>query len=202
MRKAFLITVFCHFYLFSISQAQNQERKYSFDLNKSVIKWVVSQGEDEYTGTLRLKENGYILMNDKTLSQVVVFVDSKSIECVKCGNEEDSKKLIKFIKSSKFLNVMNMDYAAFKMLNQEALTDSKDGNFNVEGSLSIKGYTNNVSFPVFLELKKEKIMAKGSIPLNRMLWNLKDPVEEDGKLIYHMDAMVQLYFNLEGMLVK
>ena len=190
--------MFSLFYFISISQVSNKDRKYTFDLNKSVIKWVISQGEDEFTGTLRLKEGGYILMDDTILSQVVVFVDSRSITCVKCGNAEDAKKFIDFIKSPKFLNVLNMDYAVFKMFKQEVLTDSKEGNFNVEGRLSIKGFSNNVRFPIFLEIKKEKIMATGTIPINRLLWDLKDPVEEDGKLIYHMDGMVKLYFKVEG----
>ena len=88
------------------------------------------------------------------------------------------------------------------MLKSNSLKDSKEGNYFIEGQLTIKGYSNAVSFPILMEIKGEQLFATASVPLNRSLWELKEPLNEEGNLIYNMDGMVNLDINIEANLVK
>ena len=193
--SATILIIACFFFAHT-SHAQKNEVKYNLSVSKSLVKWKCYDDEIEYVGSFKLK-SGYITMKDEVLSSAVVFVDTKSIKCQKCGDQEDIQDLIRFIKSSSFLNTNAMDYAVFKMSSSDVLSDSKEGNYKIKGNLTIIGYSNEVNFPLFIEVKKGKLTAEGGFKLNRDLWNLKNPKKADDTY-YTMESTMSLNFLLES----
>ena len=177
--------------------AQNSEIKYDLSKSESLIKWMTKDANSEYSGSMKLK-SGFITMNEKEVVSAVVYVDTKSIKCGKCGDQNQAQKLIEFIKSSVFLNAGNMDYAVFKMYESKVLGKSKDGNYLIKGNLTIIAYSNEVSFPVFIEVKKGKLTAEGNFSINRDLWNLKNPEEKEEERVHSMESKVVLSFTLKS----
>jgi polyisoprenoid-binding protein YceI len=180
----------------TVSLAQKTEVRYNLSSKESQINWMAKDANSEYSGSMKVK-NGYVTLKDKKVTSAVVFVDSKSFECTKCGSAENAQKLTEFIKSSKFLNTDNMDYAVFKMYESKPLENSKDGNYFIKGNLSIIAFSNEISFPVFMEVKKGKLIIEGSFPINRDIWNLKNPVEKD-ETVYSMESKIVLSFTLKS----
>jgi hypothetical protein len=191
------LAVICLLICSNICTAQDTEVTYNFSTSKSLIKWTTKDADMEYSGSMKLK-SGYVVMKGEEIKTAVIFIDTKSIKCGKCGGEIQGKELISFIKSSSFLNAVNMDYAAFKMSEAKALDKkSKEGNYLLKGSLSIIAFSNNVSFPIDLEIKKGKLIVDGNMSINRDLWNLRNPVEKDGTA-YSMESKIILSFTLES----
>lgn len=176
------------------TSGQKGERNYEFSVEKSVITWLARKGELKYSGSMKIK-NGYIIFNNDELQQAVLFANARSIDCKECGSQEDAEKIMEFVKSANFLNTKNMDYATFKLYKSSKLENSKDGNYRIEGNLTIIGYSNTVSMPVMILEKKDKIYLEGKISLNRTLWNLNDPEDTEKE---HIGHTIELYLNLEG----
>ena len=182
--------------LTSFAVAQDTEVKYELSRSESMIKWMTKDADSEYSGSLKLK-SGSIIMKGEEVTYAVIFIDTKSIECSKCGGEIKGQELIEFIKSPKFLNADNMDYAVFKLYEAKPLEKSKEGSHMLKGNLTIIAHSNEVSFPVFIKVKKGKLIVEGYISLNRDLWTLKNPVEMDG-YAYSMESKIVLSFTLVG----
>ena len=179
--------------------AQKGEISYELSKEKSSLTWSARNQQQKFSGKMKIKE-GKIVMKDKELSQAVLFVNAQSFICSDCGDPETAKKLSEFVKSSDFLNSEAMDFAVFKMYKSESIDNSKDGNYRIEGALTIKGYSNNISLPVMLLEKKDKIYIEGSVTLNRSLWHLDNPKDYDPNAV--IDQTVELFFNLEGEKMK
>lgn len=190
----FIVTYISILFTSNLTSAQKGERNYDFSVEKSIITWVAKKGDDKYTGSMKIK-NGYIIFNDGELQQAVLFANVQSIDCKECGSQEDAQKIMEFVKSANFLNTKNMDYATFKLFKSSKLENSKDGNYRIEGNLTIIGYSNTVSMPVMILEKKDKVYLEGKISLNRTLWKLNDP---DNSEMEHIGHTIELYLNLEG----
>lgn len=173
---------------------QDAERNFELAADRSSVTWKAAKGKESYEGKIRLK-SGYVTMKDNQLSQLVVFADCQSITCQKCGDAENASKIMEFVKSPAFLNVQNMDFAVFKMYKSEATGKEGDGKFNVEGNLTIIGYSNTISLPVTIAEKKGKLYGEAVFKFNRTLWNLNDNVADRKEAI---DPVISLYIHLEG----
>ena len=178
----------------NLTYAQKGERNYKFSVEKSLITWIAKKGEVKYSGSMKIKD-GYIIFNNDDLQQAVLFANVQSIDCKECGSQEDAAKIMEFVRSSNFLNTKNMDYASFKLFKASKLENSKDGNYRIEGNLTIIGYSNTVGMAVMISEKKDKIYLEGKISLNRTLWKLNDPENSE---IEHIGHTVELFLNLEG----
>ena len=196
--KSYIVSAVLFIFLLNISidsDAQSDDRQYELIPEKSVITWVAKNEATKFTGTIKIK-NGYLNFNQEMLSEAVVFANCKSITCTDCGKTETAKKLTDFIRSSEFLNVDNMDYAVFKMNKATVIENSKDGNFRLDGELTIIGYSNVISINVTISEKKDHVYVEGKLSLNRALWHLNNPSDEDQKSA--IEQTIDLYLNLEG----
>ena len=179
----------------AIYYGQRGDKSYKLSTEKSSLTWVARNPDQKFSGTFKIKE-GNVVLGEKELKEAVLFVDAQSFSCSDCGNRETAEKLTEFVKSKEFLNSSAMDFAVFKMYKSESMENSKDGNYRMEGALTIIGYTNNISLPVMILEKKDKIYVEGKITLNRSLWHLNNPKDYDPKTL--IDQTIELYINLEG----
>jgi hypothetical protein len=50
---------------------------------------------------------------------------------------------------------------------------SGNGDYNVKGNLTIKGITNEISFPAKVSLENGNVQAMGTATIDRTKWNIK-----------------------------
>ena len=172
--------------------AQKEEQRFEFSTEKSYVKWIAQEGEDkQYVGSFKLK-SGYVVMKGEKMEMMTVFVDARSLQCDKCGSDAESKKLVEFMKSEKFLNTGIMDFASFKMYENQKLENNQ---YRLKGLLSMIAYSNEISFPAEVAIKKDKLTAQAEFTINRDLWNLKNP--NDGRES-HPGSTITLQVYLES----
>lgn len=88
-------------------------------------------------------------------------------------------KLKPHLLSGDFFDVEKFGTANFEITNVEPYKpDDKDtsivegANFNVSGNLTLKGETKNVTFPAYIELDENKLMAKANFDIDRTQWKM------------------------------
>ena len=189
-----LTLIFLNIQLYS-QEIKIDERNYELSIEKSSISWVARNETEKFSGTLKIKEGAVTLIGDE-LQKAIVFANISSINCKECGDSELSQKILKYILSPEFLDAQKMDFAVFKMYQSSVLHNSKDGNFRVEGALTIKGYSNNISLPATILEKKKKIYLDGSFTMNRSLWELSNPKDSEQKNL--IGQTIEIYIHLEG----
>ncbi len=177
------------------TNAQEGERNYELSTEKSKITWKGQRGDEPFSGKLKIRE-GYIQLKDDDLTQTVVFADMGSIDCKSCGDQETSEDIMIYARSKRFLNVDVMSFATFKMFKSEKYKGEDDYDYQIEGQLTIIGYSQTITIPVSVKEKKGKIYAQGDFTLNRALWNLNNPTIENPEL--YMDQTIMLNIYLEG----
>lgn len=89
-----------------------------------------------------------------------------------------------------------MDFATFKLYKASKMEDSKNGNYRIEGNLTIIAYSNVISLPVTILEKKDKIYLEGKMSINRSLWKLNDPKNSEES--EHIGQTIDLFLNFEG----
>jgi polyisoprenoid-binding protein YceI len=177
--------------------AQNDLRNYELDEAKSIVTWSAKLENEKFSGQFKIK-NGYLNFAEKELSEGVVFVNTQSITCKECRDSETARKILEFITSDDFLKSQKMDFAVFKMYKSDILENSKDGNYRIEGALTIIGYSNTISLPVTILEKKGRVYLDGKLTINRALWELNNPKGSNPE--QHIGQTIELYIHLEGAL--
>lgn len=198
--KSPLITLAIFTLIFGIrpdTQAQNDERYYELNPEKCKIIWTAKEEKTKFTGSLDIK-SGYIKFIKDKLTEAVVYADAKSIQCTDCVDGETAAKIMEFVRSAKFLNVENMDYAVFKLGQAFPMKGENGNEFQVNGELTIIGYSNKIAMPVSIVEDEKNIRLEAKVGINRALWNLKNPT--DGERKTYIDQTIGLQINLEGKL--
>lgn len=146
----------------------------SVDTMKSQMKWT---GTKKVTGS---SHNGMIALKsgkvEVTGAQVTggeFEVDMNSItdEDLKTS-PEDMNKLVGHLKSDDFFGVEKYPTANFKIKSVKPVA-GKTNVYDVAGSLTIKGKSENVTFPAEITVANGEATAKAQFEIDRTLWGLK-----------------------------
>lgn len=152
------------------SEFTNGNNVFSIDSEESKITWTGKKVTGEHTGTLML-ESGKVYVDGNNLAMADVKMDMNSIVCLDLTNAEWNKKLVDHLKSDDFFSVENHPYSSFEATGFKAT--EKEGEYIVTGELTIKGITNDVSFPAVVEIGNGKLSAKGTAKIDRTKYDIK-----------------------------
>ena len=127
----------------SAFKKNKDEGKYTIDMSKSGIIWEGNKAiGGGHTGTISLKE-GTINFNGETITSGTFTADMNSITNIDLDNNIKDK-LVNHLKSADFFEVEKYPTATFVITKVEPVSA---GNAMATGSLTIKGVTNNITFP-------------------------------------------------------
>jgi polyisoprenoid-binding protein YceI len=86
------------------------------------------------------------------------------------ADKESQGKLLGHLKSPDFFSTDSFPTSTFVIKN---VTDGAEGKKNVTGDLTIKGITNEVSFPADVKLQGDTLKATGKAIVDRTKWNIR-----------------------------
>ncbi|MFD1095184.1 YceI family protein [Salegentibacter chungangensis] len=155
------------------ADATAQAAEYSVDTASSVIDWTGAKPTGEHTGTIKIAE-GTFKASDSVIESGNFVIDMKSINVTDLEGD-DKKDLEAHLKGTvegkegDFFNVNKYPEATFVIT---GLTE-EEGQAIMEGNLTIKEETKNISFPVTIERNENEInITSQPFSIDRTNWKV------------------------------
>ena len=88
-------------------------------------------------------------------------------------NDEYKGKLVGHLNSPDFFNVAEHGTATFNLSKFEAKKGENGANYLVTGKLTIKGITQDISFPATVTMKDGEVIVEAKVLIDRTKWDIK-----------------------------
>ncbi|MDT0651074.1 YceI family protein [Autumnicola edwardsiae] len=153
--------------------AQGEVVEYKVDTSATVIEWSGSKPTGTHTGTIKVSE-GTFSANDSIVESGSFTIDMVTIDVTDLEGE-DKENLEAHLKGTvegkegDFFNILKYPEAQFEVT---GITE-RDGQKMMEGNLTIKEETKNVSFPVNINRSGDEIeISSETFTIDRTDWNV------------------------------
>jgi polyisoprenoid-binding protein YceI len=147
----------------------DQQKNYKVDTTKTKVVWTGTKVTGKHTGNITMA-NGTIKYNGKVVTGGSFEFDMTSITCTDLTEKEWNDKLIGHLKSDDFFGVAKFPTSKFEITKVVAKTGD---NYDVTGNLTIKGITNEITFPAVIKASETAIIAVAKITVNRTKFDIK-----------------------------
>ncbi|MCP9198364.1 YceI family protein [Gramella sp. GC03-9] len=156
-----------------VATAEAEAAKFSVDTEASVIEWQGSKPTGNHTGTISIAQ-GTFMATDSLIQSGNFVIDMNSIEVTDLEGE-DKTDLEAHLKGTvegqegDFFNVNKFPEATFEVT---GITE-KEGQKMLQGNLTIKEETKNISIPVSINQDGENIqITSEQFAIDRTKWNV------------------------------
>lgn len=171
--------------------AQKKEAvTYEVKPNVSSIQWIGKKLTGEHSGTIMLK-NGKVEVADGKLISGVFEIDMPTINVTDMEGEYKTK-LEGHLKNDDFFGTDKFPVSKLEITKAIFV---KDKSYNMTGNLTIKGITNEISFPATVDIEPGKLAGFADLNIDRTKYGIKyaskSYVEDIG------DKMIYDEFNLK-----
>ncbi len=141
------------------------------DTEKSVARWVGRNLLNQHNGTIRLKE-AWLKLEYNLLVGGKAVVDLNTIECEDIEDSGMRKLLIDHLRSADFFLVDKHPLATFELVSAEPIEQAAPGgpNYEITGSLNLRGHTDELLFEAALGWNKESIGLQAHFDVDRVTW--------------------------------
>lgn len=153
--------------------AQGEVVEYKVDTAATVIEWSGSKPTGTHTGTIKVS-NGTFSANDSIVESGSFTIDMVTIDVTDLEGE-DKENLEAHLKGTvegkegDFFNILKYPEAKFEVTG----ISEKDGQKMMEGNLTIKEETKNISFPVNINRSGDEIeITSETFTIDRTDWNV------------------------------
>lgn len=173
IRSSFLSLIIVSALCFTTS-AIAAPQKVALDTNASQLTWVGKKVTGQHNGTLQVK-SGEAVFENGILAGGKFEIDMSSITVSDLTNPTDNKKLTNHLKSDDFFGSSLFPVATFTITKAEKIDSAKEGepNYNITGNLSVKGISNEVTFPATVSLNGDSATAKATAEIDRTKFNVR-----------------------------
>ena len=164
--------------------------RYQVDTKSSTVTWEGTKVTGAHNGDIAIS-NGMITVSDGLISAATVIIDMTTINTLDLdGGAKES--LDGHLSSDDFFGVESFPTAQFELLNLNPLRGGENGaNFTASGKVTIKGRTDEVSFPVKVDMTDGGATISGDMVLDRSKFDVQfrsksffDVKDLGDKLIY------------------
>ncbi len=185
------------------SVQEGEGNVYNIDTNRSAVQWIGTKPTGKHTGRFRL-QSGTLYVKDSTVTGGKFVIDVASLEDIDLAADTAMKnKLERELKSALFFDVAQYPGAEFAITGvQEFRPDGtevllKDATHTIQGNLTIKQITKNISFPAKIALVNNEIEATANFNIDRTLWGMTYRADKSlqDKLI---NSMVNIQFTIKA----
>ena len=182
---ALLLTPF-----FAFAGGDDAPTRYPVDAKASTITWEGTKVTGAHNGDIQVS-NGLITVTEGLISAATVIIDMTTINTLDLdGGAKES--LDGHLSSDDFFGVESFPTAQFELLNLNPLRGGENGaNFTASGKVTIKGRTDEVSFPVKVDMTDGGATISGDMVLDRSKFDVQfrsksffDVKDLGDKLIY------------------
>ncbi|MES2560799.1 MAG: YceI family protein [Bacteroidota bacterium] len=142
------------------------------DAKASTLKWHAKKVTGEHFGTVNVA-GGNISIDKGSITGGTIEVDMTSVNVTDLEGEYKGK-LEGHLKSDDFFSVEKNTRAILVLKKVEAIKGAKTAeNYNVTADLTIKGITNEVTFPAIIVVKGKAVTANADFNIDRTKWDIK-----------------------------
>lgn len=142
---------------------------YKVDAEHSKLTWLAKKVTGEHTGTINVS-TGSLNVDNNALKGGSFDLDTRTIAVTDLTDKESNAKLLGYLKGDDFFAVDKFDKAKFVITSVAA---KGAGLYDVKGKLTIKGITNEISFPANVKIEDTKLTATAKIIVDRTKYGIK-----------------------------
>jgi polyisoprenoid-binding protein YceI len=155
--------------LVAVFALQTMATEYKVKTSESTVKWNGKKVTGEHYGKVEV-EKGSLQVEGNRVKSGTIVMDMATIDNEDLTNESMNQKLVGHLKSDDFFSVEKHPYATLDL--KEVVL--KSGNeYTFTGDLTIKDITHPVTFDATMDVKNNKLTAKGEVEVDRTLYDIK-----------------------------
>ena len=156
--------------VFAFTAPQPKEEKtYVIDTHKTTATWLGTKVTGKHSGNITIAD-GKITSDGKNITGGSVEFDMTSMTCTDLTDKEWSDKLVGHLKSDDFFGVAKYPTSQFEITKA---TLKSENNYDITGKLTIKGITNEITFPAFIKFDEKTIVTIAKITVDRTKYGIK-----------------------------
>ncbi|MBL0330633.1 MAG: YceI family protein [Bacteroidetes bacterium] len=154
---------------FAFTTPKASSVNYSIDTKASTATWLAKKVTGQHEGGVAISK-GNIVSDGKNITGGTFEIDMTSITCTDLTDKEYNGKLIGHLKSDDFFSIEKNPTAKFE-LTKATLKSGND--YTVTGKLTIKGITNEITFPAMIKMDAKTFVTVAKIMVNRTKYDIK-----------------------------
>ncbi|SHN44985.1 YceI family protein [Chitinophaga sp. CF418] len=185
---------------------ESEGSPYKVDTVNSEIQWIGTKPTGKHIGLFKVQE-GKLLVKDKVITGGNIIIKMNSLENIDLSKTDTilKRKLENELKGPLFFDVTKFPVATFEITSVSDFSPSvgnevlmKNANYTVQGNLTIKNITKNISFPAIIKFENGVITALANFNIDRTLWGMTYRADKSmqDKLI---NSAVNIEFRLKAM---
>lgn len=152
------------------ANTKGAKTSFEIDTKASKVYWTGKKVTGEHTGYISVG-NGNVMAEGNNVVGAQVNMDLNTIVCTDLKDEQWNQKLVGHLKSDDFFSVEKYPNAKFEITSMKP--GSTSGEYNVKGNLTMKGKTNEISFPAKVSVINGTVKALGTAKIDRTKWNIQ-----------------------------
>jgi polyisoprenoid-binding protein YceI len=157
--------LFAFFILFNLAAYAQKSETFVVNPTKSLVKWAGKKIVGGNTEGTILVSKGSLVFSNKQLKSGEIVMDAKSI-----NSEKAPSRLVAHLKNEDFFDVEKFPTGTFVITSVK----TEKTTAQVSGKMTIKGITNDLSFPAEVTYGKDVVVAKAvGVKVNRTLFDVK-----------------------------
>lgn len=142
---------------------------YTIDAKATTAGWVGKKVTGQHNGKVNVSQ-GTVTADHGAITGGTFEIDMNSITCEDLTEKEWSDKLVGHLKADDFFGTDKFPTSKFEVTK---VTAKKDNDYDVTGKLTIKGVTNEVTFPAKIKMDEKTMVVIAKINVNRTKYGIK-----------------------------
>jgi len=142
---------------------------FKVNVKKSNLKWLATKVTGKHDGTLKLA-GGSLESNGKIVTGGSFDIDMNSLVCTDITDKETNGKFLGHLRSEDFFSIEKHKTAHFEI---QKVTPKTGNEYDVTGKLTIKGITNEITFPATIITTAKGVKASAKITVDRTRYDIK-----------------------------
>ncbi len=144
------------------------------DTKASTVYWTGKKVTGEHTGTIMIKD-GTVELEGNAPTSATIVMDMNSIAVTDLKDPDTNQKLVGHLKSPDFFGVEKNPTGKFvaKSITPIAGAKGEEPNYTLNGKLTLKGKTHDLSFPAHITVKDGMIEASGNLTFDRSKYDIR-----------------------------
>ena len=167
MKKIFVFAAFAVLALTSATVIKPVT--YKIDASKSTFKWTGKKVTGAHWGYIKFTD-GNITTDGGVITGGAFTVDMNSIDCQDMPADKGGAKLVGHLKADDFFGTEKF---ATSSLVIKSAKSTGTGQFDVKADLTIKGITNEITFPATIAMDGKTLTAKAAFKVDRTKFGIK-----------------------------
>jgi polyisoprenoid-binding protein YceI len=172
MKNTILGLILNGFSLFSIAGNNKDANTITLNATNTTLTWRAEKVTGKHHGKISVAK-GNIAVTKGNITGGTIEIDMTSMTCEDLEGEWN-QKLIGHLKSDDFFSVEKFKTSNFVIKSTTPLKSDKDGNTHtISGIMTIKGISQNISFPAKISLNGNALSATGTAVIDRSKFDIR-----------------------------